>query len=156
MNNYFNRDEREVLLLLIASRVACQTAREHEKFKVYDENGEELEFGKTADECIGTWVDMILEAQPEDVRMSLRRTAAESRMRIVNRQSVEAREKHILAPLEAIQRLMEGVTMDCMGCMKEGKEINKCQRRRDLLACGCIPAIEEKGTCGFEKGLFEV
>ena len=145
---YFNRDEREHFLLLQAAKAALQVCTDVPKFQV--EGGKVM--AQMAIDSIDAWCERILEPMSDEVKHSLYLTARESRMRIVSRQSNEAMHKHTLAPVEPLKRLVEGVVMDCMGCMKEGKQINKCQRRRDLIACGIVPTTEEKGQCGFEQG----
>ena len=147
--NYLNRSEREIFLLLQASKTAIKIASDTPKFKV--EGGAVL--AQTAIDAIDAWCELILDNLSADVKHSLYNTAKESRMRLVGRQSAEAKELHTLAPVEPLERLVSGVAMDCMGCMKEGKEINRCQRRRDLIACGIAPINEEEGRCGFERGI---
>ena len=39
---------------------------------------------------------------------------------------------------------------DCGFCVKEGKEIKKCQRRRDLLKCGVIKG-QMSGDCPYKE-----
>lgn len=148
---YFNRAERENFLLLIAAKTAISIAAGMPKFKV--EGGAVL--AQTAIDAIDAWCEMILEDYPAEVKHSLYTTARESRMRLVGRQSSEAKELHTLCPVEPLERLVGGVVMDCVGCMKEGKEIKKCQRRRDLIACGIMPKDERKNECGFERGYEE-
>ena len=148
---YFNREERECFLMLQASKAALQVCMKMPKFQV---DGGAI-MAQMAIDSIDAWCEKILEPMSDEVKHGLYTTAKESRMRIVGRQSVEAKELHTLAPVEPLNRLVSGVVMDCMGCMKEGKEINKCQRRRDLIACGIAPKTEGKGECGFESGLFE-
>lgn len=145
---YFNRTERESFLLLIAAKTAVGIAAGMPKFKV--EGGAVL--AQTAIDAIDAWSELILQDYPPEVKHSLFSTAKESRMRLVGRQSSEAQELHTLCPVEPLERLVSGVVMDCIGCMKEGKQIKKCQRRRDLIACGIMPKDEEKGECGFERG----
>lgn len=146
MSSYLNREEREAVLLLIAARSAVEIAAGMNKLKT------EEEFAQVIVNCLETWTNVVLERQPEDVKHSLYKTAAESRMRIVSRQSSTAINRHIMVPVEELTRLLVGVTMDCMGCIKEGREIKRCRRRRDLLACGCVPMPETDGECGFERG----
>lgn len=145
---YFNRAERETFLLLIAAKTAISIAAGMPKFKV--DGGAVL--AHTAIDAIDAWCEMILADYPNEVKHSLYITAKESRMRLVGRQSSEAQVLHTLCPVEPLERLVSGVVMDCMGCMKDGKQIKKCQRRRDLIACGIMPKDEEKGECGFERG----
>lgn len=145
---YLNRGEREIFLLLQASKTAVTIAAQQPKFKV---NGAAV-LAQTAIDAIDAWCEMILADYPAEVKHSLYTTAKESRMRLVGRQSSEAKELHTLCPVEPLERLVGGVVMDCVGCMKEGKEIKKCQRRRDLISCGIMPKDEEKNECGFERG----
>lgn len=148
---YLNRSEREIFLLLQASKTVVMIAVQQPKFKV---NGAVV-LAQTAIDAIDAWCEMILEDYPAEVKHSLYTTARESRMRLVGRQSSEAKELHTLCPVEPLERLVGGVVMDCAGCMKEGKEIKKCQRRRDLIACGIMPKDEGKNECGFERGYEE-
>lgn len=147
--SYLNREERELFLLLQASKTAVSIAAQQPKFNV--EGGKVL--AQMAIDSIDAWCDLILKDYPDEVKHSLYTTAKESRMRLVGRQSNEARVLHTLCPVEPLERLVSGVVMDCMGCLKEGKAINKCQRRRDLIACGIMPKDEQKGECGFETGV---
>ena len=148
---YFNRAERESFLLLIAAKTAISIAAKMPKFKVT--GGAVL--AQTATDAIDAWSELVLKDYPPEIKHSLYNTAKESCMRLVGRQSIEAQELHTLCPVEPLERLVRGVVMDCMGCMKEGKQIRKCQRRRDLMACGIMPKDEKKGECGFERGYEE-
>ena len=148
---YLNRAEREMFLMLQAAKTAVQIAADVPKFKV--EGGKVL--AQTAIDTIDAWCELIIKDFPDEVKHSLYLTARESRMRIVGRQSSEAKEFHVLCPVEPLKRLVSGVVMDCAGCIKEGKEINKCSRRRDLIACGIMPERETKEICGFESGIVE-
>lgn len=51
---------------------------------------------------------------------------------------------------EAFDRLLTDVISDCAFCVKEGKEMKKCQRRRDLLECGVIKG-QMHGDCPYKE-----
>lgn len=56
-----------------------------------------------------------------------------------------------VVPTDAFNRLMDDAVSECAFCDKEGKAINKCQKRRDLLAAGIIPAGES--GCPYAGGI---
>lgn len=100
---YLNRAEREMFLMLQAAKTAVQIAADVPKFKV--EGGKVL--AQTAIDTIDAWCELIIKDFPDEVKHSLYLTARESRMRIVGRQSSEAKELHVLWPGRAAKKACE-------------------------------------------------
>ena len=59
-----------------------------------------------------------------------------------------AQKECYICPVDAFDRLVLEPTGECAFCMKEGREVKRCQRRRDLAACGI--AGETSTECPYQ------
>lgn len=86
-----------------------------------------LELGKT----------MIEGVDPDQCRVMVK-VAENSYIRIMPKVAAQCAPGTAWAIVErqVLERITAGSLSDCMICDKEGKQIKKCQLRRDLLACG--------------------
>ena len=85
-----------------------------------------------------------------DQLKGLIRYAEGHEIEILPRYSPQAQTEFYSVEKEAFDRLLTDVITDCGFCMKEGKEIKKCQRRRDLLKCGVIKG-QMQGDCPYKE-----
>lgn len=60
-------------------------------------------------------------------------------LKCVSKHNPESEKDYYICPVDAFDRLMGDVTNACAFCGKEGKEVKRCDRRKDLLACGVVP-----------------
>lgn len=75
---------------------------------------------------------------PEQVE-GLIRTANGLELMCVPKHNPAAKRDYYLCPMDAFDRLMGDVANACAFCEKEGKAVKRCERRKDLLACGVVP-----------------
>ena len=85
----------------------------------------------------------------EDQMKGLIRYADGNEIQILPRYSPQAQTDYYTLAREPFDRLLADVIGDCAFCMKEGKEIKKCQRRRGLLECGVIKG-QMQGDCPYK------
>ena len=85
-----------------------------------------------------------------DQLKGLIRYAEGHEIEILPRYSPQAQTEFYSVEKEAFDRLLTDVITDCGFCVKEGKEIRKCQRRRDLLECGVIKG-QMQGDCPYKE-----
>lgn len=86
----------------------------------------------------------------EDQMDGLLRYARDHEIEILPKYSPQAQTEFYSVEKEAFDRLLTDVITDCGFCVKEGKEIKKCQRRRDLLKCGVIKG-QMSGDCPYKE-----
>ena len=53
-----------------------------------------------------------------------------------------------IIPTQVFDRLMEDAIGECAFCTKQGKEVKKCQKRRDLAKCGIV--TDRAGECPYQ------
>jgi len=82
---------------------------------------------------------MLEEVPPEQIP-AIQRLASASTLMAMPQTSPQAQKEYYVVPTDVLERLLEDVAADCMLCAKEGKELRRCQRRRDLMEAGLIPA----------------
>ena len=75
---------------------------------------------------------------PEQVE-GLIRTANSLELKCVTKHNPEAKKDYYICPVDVFDRLMGDVANACAFCDKQGKEVKRCERRKDLLDCGVIP-----------------
>lgn len=75
---------------------------------------------------------------PEQVE-GLIRTANGLELMCVPKHSPASKKDYYICPVDVFDRLMGDVANACAFCDKEGNEVKRCDRRKDLLACGVVP-----------------
>ena len=80
---------------------------------------------------------------PEQVE-GLIRTAKGLELKCVSKHNPESEKDYYICPVDAFDRLMGDVANACAFCDKQGKEVKRCERRKDLLDCGVIPWGEKE------------
>lgn len=69
-------------------------------------------------------------------------------LKCVSKHNPESEKDYYICPVDAFDRLMGDVANACAFCDKEGKDVKRCQRRRDLAACGI--ATEKSTECPYQ------
>lgn len=92
----------------------------------------------------------LCEPLDKDQMRGMLRYADDHEIQILPRHSPAAQTEFYTMAKEPFDRLLTDVITDCGFCMKEGKEIKKCQRRRDLLECGVIKG-QMQGDCPYKE-----
>lgn len=84
-------------------------------------------------------LDAVMDGLDQDQVRGLIRFAKGMELKCVPKYNPEAKKDYYLCPADTFDRLMGDVANACAFCEKQGKEVKRCERRRDLLACGVIP-----------------
>lgn len=93
-------------------------------------------------------LEAVMDGLDEDQVHGLIRFANSCNLMAVPKHSPAAQKDYYLCPADAFDRLVLEPTGECAFCMKEGREVKRCQRRRDLAACGI--ATEKSTECPYQ------
>ena len=69
---------------------------------------------------------------------------------LVSKANPRTRKEYYTVPAEVLKSLAEHCLLDCATCLKDSREIKRCQLRRDLLQAGMLPG--GTGECPFRVG----
>lgn len=78
------------------------------------------------------------------------RHANDSELLVVSKANPRTKQECYVVPADVMERLAQGCLLDCATCLKDSKEIKRCQLRRDLLQAGMLPG--GTGECPFRIG----
>lgn len=84
-------------------------------------------------------LEAIMEGLDADQVHGLIRFANSCNLMAVPKHNPAAQKDYYVCPVDAFDRLIGDVASACAFCAKEGKEVKRCERRKDLLECGVIP-----------------
>lgn len=76
------------------------------------------------------------------------RTAQNSELMLIPHSDPRTKYDSYIVPAEVFDRLVMEPVGECSFCTKEGKEVKKCQRRRDLAACAVVAG--NGGECPYQ------
>lgn len=92
--------------------------------------------------------DAIMEDLDEDQRKGMIRFVKNSDVTPIPKSDVRHKKELYIVPEEEFNRLILSPGNECCFCTKEGKEIKRCQRRKDLAGCGL--AGDDKSECPYQ------
>lgn len=143
---YFNRASREVFIMFSGFGGLCE--------KLIDINPVYLRPMmrnlKMARAYINKVVTSFMEDLDKDQRDAALRYANDTELSLVHKASPRAGRDYYYVPAEVMEHLVYGCLLDCATCLKDSKEIKRCQLRRDLLQAGMLPG--GTGECPFRVG----
>lgn len=143
---YFNRASREVFIMFSGFGGLCE--------KLIDINPVYLRPMmrnlKMARAYINKVVTGFMEDLDKDQRDAALRYANDTELSLVPKASPKAGRDYYYVPAEVMEHLVYGCLLDCATCLKDSKEIKRCQLRRDLLQAGMLPG--GTGECPFRVG----
>lgn len=84
-------------------------------------------------------LEAIMEGLDTDQVQGMLRFANSCNLMAVPKHNPTAQKDYYVCPVDAFDRLIGDVASACAFCEKEGKEVKRCERRKDLLECGVIP-----------------
>lgn len=93
-------------------------------------------------------LEAVLDGLDEDQVQGLIRFANSCNLMAVPKHSPAAQKDYYLCPADAFDRLVLAPVGECAFCTKEGKDVKRCQRRRDLATCGI--ATEKSTECPYQ------
>ena len=135
MADYANRADKEIIVVLAGCIGYADTLK-----------GLEFRNSKKARRSLAAMqnhaskaLEAVEEGLDDDQVHGLVRFANSMELKCVPKHNPEARREYYVCQAESFDRLMGDVANACAFCEKEGKEVKRCERRKDLLACGVIP-----------------
>ena len=132
MRQYITRDQKEAILCLAGCVGFCQTLIQSDLPR-YKSVREHLK--KTVDAANTALEEMEKDMDADQLRGVLN-FANNSVLEILPKYSEIGNKDLYVVESWAMERLLQDVLTDCTFCEKTAKEAKKCQRRKDLLACG--------------------
>ena len=135
MADYANKAVKEIVVVLAGCIGYADTLK-----------GLEFRNGKKARRSLAAMqnhaekaLEAIMEGLDEDQVQGLIRFANSCNLMAVPKHNPAAQKDYYVCPVDAFDRLIGDVASACAFCTKEGKEVKRCERRKDLLECGVIP-----------------
>ena len=140
---YLNKEQKELILSMLACGTCLQIASEHELFDALA--GKELA-------AMASRIKELCEEATKDVEQgSLRamyNTADNAHIALIPKASPKAKGEYKLCEKGALMRLVTGSMLDCGCCVLTGKEVKKCATRRDLMDCN-VDFLDAGGECPY-------
>ena len=93
-------------------------------------------------------MDAIKDGLDDDQVRAIVRFAENSELMVLPKSDVRLNKELYIVPQEEFNRLILSPGNECCFCSKEGKEIKRCQRRKDLANCGL--AANSKSECPYQ------
>lgn len=138
MRMYANEDLKKIIICFAGVSGLMEEILEKKPPKMKEAEKEVTEIKGLADKVLE-----VCEAGLDDDQIrGLLRYASNHTLSVTSKYNPRAEKDYYTVSQEALDRLLGDVMSDCSLCDKAGKQIKRCQRRRDLLECGIIP----KGT----------
>ena len=140
MAKYLTKDERTMVLSVLASAACAAVLEESERWPE-----EVRSLGAAAKEALNKCATIMVEDVEQDQMRAMYNMAENTHLSIMPKQSRHAApgKEWVVVEQEVIDRITANSLTDCMICDKEGKAVKKCKLRRDLIACGIEPRSEE-------------
>lgn len=144
MAKYLSKDEKEAILCLNGCVGFCGVLIASDK-PVYKAVQKDLK------KCINAALrvcDALFEGIPYEQKMACARMGRASELKVIPKTNPVAKKKYHVITTDVLDRLLAESISDCAFCMKEGEELNRCQRRKDLMEAGIIGRA--KGECPYQ------
>ena len=142
--SYINSQTREQIAVLAGIVKYCEAMAEDER--------EEFKRAKRSLQAMMRHAEKAFNAVVEDVDMdqlaSIIHMAKNSQFALVPKSNPRANYDSYIIPTQVFDRLMADAIGECAFCTKQGKEVKKCQKRRDLEKCGIV--TDRAGECPYQ------
>lgn len=140
MQDYANKADKEIIVVLSGCIGYADTLKDLEFRNSKKARRSLAAMQNHASKALEAVMDGL---DPEQVQGPIR-TANGLELMCVPKHSPAAKKDYYLCPMDAFDRLMGDVANACAFCDKQGKEVKRCERRKDLLDCGVIPWGEKE------------
>lgn len=142
--SYINSQTREQIAVLAGIVAYCEAMAEDER--------DEFKRAKRSLQAMMRHAEKAFNAVVEDVDIdqlaSIIHTTKNSQFALVHKSNPRANYDSYIIPTQVFDRLMADVIGECAFCTKQGKEVKKCQKRRDLAKCGIV--TDRAGECPYQ------
>lgn len=132
MNDYANHATKEIIVVLAGCIGYADTLKGLDFRNSKKARRSLMAMQNHASKALEAVMDGLNQEQVE----GLIRTANSLELKCVTKQNPEAKKDYYICPVDAFDRLMGDVANACAFCDKQGKEVKRCERRKDLLDCG--------------------
>lgn len=140
MKEYLNREDKQAVLQAAAFMLHMRDLGQDSRFHPYRKNA------NMAATWAEKWVGEVL-ADYEEEAEELMRLARSVEIQLAPKAAARTGREMVILPQDAVDRITGAALSDCALCFKEGKEIRKCQMRKDLSAAGV--AARGRGECPY-------
>lgn len=140
MNDYANHATKEIIVVLAGCIGYADTLKDLEFRNSKKARRSLMAMQNHASKALEAVMDGLNREQVE----GLIRTANSLELKCVTKHNPEAKKDYYICPVDVFDRLMGDVANACAFCGKQGKEVKRCERRKDLLDCGVIPWGEKE------------
>lgn len=140
MNDYANHATKEIIVVLAGCIGYADTLKDLDFRNSKKARRSLMAMQNHASKALKAVMDGL---NPEQVE-GLIRTANSLELKCVTKHNPEAKKDYYICPVDVFDRLMGDVANACAFCDKQGKEVKRCERRKDLLDCGVIPWGEKE------------
>ena len=135
MQDYANKADKEIIVVLSGCIGYADTLKGLEFRNSENAKCSLAEMRNNASKAL----DAVTEGlNPKQIE-GLIRFANGMELKCVSKHNTESEKDYYICPVDAFDRLMGDVANACVFCDKEGNEVKRCDRRKDLLACGVVP-----------------
>lgn len=136
---YISKDQKEAVICLAGCVGFCQTLMRSE-IPVYKNMQDKLQSVVESAQAV---MDELMQECDQDQVAGVLRYAENSQLTVVPKYSEVGKKDLYVVECASLERLLSDCLTDCTFCEKDAKQIKKCQRRKDLLACGMMNKGEE-------------
>lgn len=144
MAKYLSKDMKQAVICLAGCVGFCETLAGVES-PTYIPLREDL---NTCRDAAFRVMEALLDGIPQEQILSCMRQANASELMVIPKSSPMVKKEYHVITTDVLDRLLAESISDCAFCMKEGTELNRCQRRKDLMEAGIIGRA--KGECPYK------
>lgn len=144
MSKYLSRDMKQAVICLAGCVGFTETLIEVDS-PTYTPLHEDLQI---CHDAASRAMEALLDGVPDEQVISCMRQAKASELMVIPKSSPMVKKEYHVITTDVLDRLLAESISDCAFCMKEGEELNRCQRRKDLMEAGIIGRA--KGECPYK------
>lgn len=144
MSNYANKADKEIIVTLAACVGFADVLLQCD-FRNKKKAKRNLQ--AMLNQAVKT-MDSVVDGLDDEQVKAIVRFAKNSELMVLPKSDVRLRKELYIVPQEEFDRLILAPGNECCFCTKEGKEIKRCQRRKDLANCGL--AASSSGECPYQ------
>lgn len=142
---YVNRATKEIIIVLAGCKGYSDVLRECS----YNNHEKALPYITAMGENANKALEIIMDGLDQDQVKGITRFADNMQLMAMPKSNPRSEYDCYVVPCDVFDRLFADVVTDCAFCVKEGKEVERCQRRRDLSKCGVVMASD--GSCPYQR-----
>lgn len=142
---YVNRATKEIIIVLAGCKGYADVLQQCS----YNNHEKALPYITAMGENANKALEIIMDGLDQDQVKGITRFADNMQLMAMPKFNPRSQYDCYVVPADVFDRLFADVVTDCAFCVKEGKEVERCQRRRDLAACGVV--MGSNGSCPYQQ-----